>query len=117
MEELARTLEELGIQNVAPDQEPAGQTESSKRKKKKEKAKNGDKDLTTADSTEANGVTEEGSQQPAAAESAPEATEDPSAAEPEELVDPKEVSTLPNSLCWLMWTVHTPFTVCMGNVV
>ena len=43
MEELAATLAELGIQNVAPEQEDAGQTESSKRKKKKDKGKGAEK--------------------------------------------------------------------------
>lgn len=91
MEELAATLAELGIQNVAPGQEDAAQTESSKRKKKKEKGKGADKDAKPEDATtEANGVPESQEEQPAAAAVAAESTPEASG-EPEELVDPKEV--------------------------
>ena len=90
MEELAATLAELGIQNVAPGEEEAAQTETSKRKKKKEKGKGADKDAKPEDATEANGVPESRQEPPAAAAVAAESTPEASG-EPEELVDPKEV--------------------------
>ena len=93
MEELAATLAELGIQNVAPGEEEAAQTETSRRKKKKEKGKGADKDAKPQDATEANGVPESLQEPPAAAAVAAESTPEASG-EPEELADPKEVCAL-----------------------
>lgn len=90
MEELAATLAELGIQNVAPGEEEAAPNETSKRKKKKEKGKGADKEAKPEDATEANGVPESRQEPPAAAAVAAESTPEASG-EPEELVDPKEV--------------------------
>ena len=105
MEELAATLAELGIQNVAPGEEDAAQTETSKRKKKKEKGKGADKDGKPHDVTEANGVPESSEELPAAAAVAAESTPEASG-EPEELVDPKEVRSLCISLVALLWVVN-----------
>ncbi len=92
MEELAATLEELGIQNVAPNSEQQpGDTEPSKRKKKKDKGKNEEK---VGDSVATSEAADSKQQPPAEAESAPETAEEADG-EPEELADPKEVHVIP----------------------